>query len=146
MSRVSYFLRLGVSLAFLVFALALSGCEVGGDDGSGGAADASSSQNALGQICTIGAAAVCPSTPAHICTKLDTVGSQTQGYCSPLCTTSAECTSGYTGPATGTPTCFPDALNQQRCVIICQSEADCPNSLACLAPGGAPMKFCVVGQ
>ncbi len=129
----------------MVFALALSGCDTGGDDGSGGGVDANQSQNALGQVCTIGAASGCPSAPEHICTKLDTVGSQTQGYCSPLCVTNTECTDGYTGPATGTPTCFPDSQNRQRCVILCQSEADCPGGLACLAPGGAPMSFCVVG-
>ena len=135
-----------VFLACLVALLVVAACDSGGDNMNpdGSMNDAPGAVNALGQVCTLGASTGCPSDPAHLCTSLSSVGSQTQGYCTPLCTTEVECTTGYTGPATGQLACFPDQQNRNRCVIICGTKDDCPTGLDCLAPQGAPMAFCVV--
>jgi hypothetical protein len=95
--------------------------------------------HALGQVC--GSPGDCPDWPAHACVTLS-IGSQTQGYCSPACASDADCRNGYTGPASGTPYCVnPDEPN--TCTIECTSPTDCPDALDCVSAGG-PSSLCVV--
>ncbi len=112
----------------------------GGVDAAAGSADAQSG-NALGQTCTT--SADCPSTPAHQCVFLQS-GNPNLGYCSPMCSVNSDCMGGYTGPATGTPTCFvPDQPNV--CSILCTAEGDCPGDLTCVITGG-PVNVCATKQ
>lgn len=114
-----------------------------GDDGGGGSAadarpgaDGPTSTSVLGTLCTPGV----DDCPSGECVILES-GSDTTGYCSPVCTNDGQCTDGYTGP--GTPTCFvPDQPN--RCTISCTDA--CPTGLECFVPMGAPMGFCRVPE
>ncbi|MBK9034843.1 MAG: hypothetical protein IPL61_26870 [Myxococcales bacterium] len=67
----------------------------GNPDAAGGGPDAAGGGvNALGQVCTPG---TCPA--GNMCTGVGGVGSQTMGWCSPMCTSmGGECAAGYTGP------------------------------------------------
>jgi hypothetical protein len=94
------------------------------------------SGNALGQLCTT--AGNCPAN--HDCVFLS-AGNPAQGYCSPICTVVSDCANGYTGPTTGQLSCFVPN-NADACSIGCQTDVDCPQTLACKAPMGAPFKFC----
>jgi hypothetical protein len=124
--------------------VALVACGVGDAGGPGGggadagasAADASSG-NALGQTCTDTAG--CPTSPAHQCVFL-TSGNPSLGYCSPVCSTDADCQTGYTGPSTGGLTCFVPNV-PQACTITCSTTADCPGDLECKVTGG-PVNVC----
>lgn len=115
----------------------------GGDDGGGdvdAAIDAPPAVvNALGQVC--GSPADCPQDPPHTCVFL-TIGNANQGYCSPVCTVTEQCTDGYLGPATGIVECF-TPNDPQACSIECTGPADCPDTLDCVATGG-PFSFCTV--
>ncbi len=117
------------------------GCGAGTTNPPGGGADAGAadagSSNALGQTCTT--AADCPSSPAHQCIFLQS-GNPDLGYCSPMCSVDSDCMGGYTGPSTGTPTCF--VPNQPNvCAILCTAEGDCPGDLTCVITGG-PVNVC----
>ena len=145
-------MRIALSLV-LVFAAAACG----GDDGdvvaidartpdsSGSTIDAPpSGTNALGQLCS--QAMPCPSAEDR-CVTLMGVGSQTMGYCSPQCVQGGnQCTSGYTGPATGQPQC---ALSMAAgspptlCAIVCASGTDCPSGLSCIPVPGQPQPVSV---
>ena len=126
---------------------ALLFCACGGDDDGGGdaadvsfvdgstAADASAAANHLGETCSD--ADPCPAD--HQCIYLS-VGNPDLGYCSPICAGDQDCRDGYTGPATGTLTCFvPD--HPDACTIACETTDDCPGELACVATGG-PFSVC----
>lgn len=95
--------------------------------------DAPPGGNALGQVCTF-ADATCPA--GHTCTGLQGVGSQTMGYCSPMCMNMSEiCATGYTGPAGGMPVCAITAASGEPpslCAIICTTASQCPQGLACI--------------
>jgi hypothetical protein len=129
------------ALALCVVVL-LAGC--GGDDDGGdtsapdaaGSVDAASgSSNHLGETCSD--ADPCPAD--HQCIYLS-VGNPDLGYCSPICASNEDCSDGYTGPATGTLTCFvPD--QPDACTIGCDDAADCPGELACVETGG-PFSVC----
>ena len=123
------------ALLAAVLLVACGGDDDGGAD-SGGAPDAAAgSQNSLGETCSD--SDPCPGE--HQCVYLE-VGNPDLGYCSPTCATDEDCGEGYTGPATGTLSCFvPDQPN--ACSIGCQDTADCPGELACVSTGG-PMSFC----
>ena len=113
-----------------------SGGEGGGADAAGGGAiDAAAGENHLGETCSD--SDPCPGD--HQCVYL-AIGNPDLGYCSPICATSTDCSDGYTGPATGTLTCFvPD--QPDACSIGCETVDDCPGDLACVSTGG-PMSFC----
>ncbi len=126
-------------------ALALAmGCGDSTDTGPGGDgadaavqpdADVPSTTNVLGQACT--GDGDCPSQ--HGCVFL-TAGNPALGYCSPVCLSDEDCRANYTGPATGSPTCFvPD--QPERCSITCGSTEDCPLELVCIVTGG-PVNIC----
>lgn len=136
-------------MKWLPFVLLMSmACDVGGTDpgpgpGAGDAVDAGRapdarvSENALGQTCA--AQGECPSDPPHQCVFLQS-GNPELGYCSPTCGADADCAADYTGPATGTPTCFvPDYA--QACSILCDDDGDCPSGLECKITGG-PVNVC----
>ena len=96
--------------------------------------------NPLGQVCTF-ANPMCPA--GSTCTGLQGVGSQTMGYCSPMCTQQGgECAAGYTGPAGGQPQCALTTAQGQPpslCAIICTMNTQCPSGLQCIAvPGQNP--------
>lgn len=60
------------------------------------------------------------------------------GYCSPSCADDAAiCSAGYTGPEGGVPDCRVDAQppsgEADRCIVLCDTEADCPNGLFCFS-------------
>jgi hypothetical protein len=122
--------------------LLLAACGGGDDDGgessaadAAGAVDAAASDNHLGETCSD--ADMCPD--GHHCIYLS-VGNPDLGYCSPICATDDDCRDGYTGPATGTLTCFvPD--QPDACTIACDDSADCPGDLACVETGG-PFSVC----
>lgn len=95
--------------------------------------------NYLGQVCDT--ATPCPENPPHLCVILS-IGSQSQGYCSPMCTVDDECRAGYTGPASGTAYCLNPGTSD-TCTIQCTSPAGCPTGLDCVSSGG-PASFCVV--
>ena len=128
---------------FAVISLAVA-C---GDDGGANppvdaplAIDAPSSSNALGQPCAIMTAGSCPA--AHACTGIMGVGSTTMGYCSPMCNAmDALCSTGYTGPAGGTPRCVLSTAQgapATLCAIICTANTQCPTGLMCLPVPGQP--------
>lgn len=138
------FTRFALLLCTAGVALFLAAC--GGDDGDNGPdaapqADAPLQQlvNALGQVCD--ESTPCPDSPAHSCVYLN-IGSEVQGYCSPVCADNLDCSEGYDGPATGELTCF-TPNDPQACSIGCEVAADCPEDLECL-PTGGPMSFCGV--
>jgi len=96
--------------------------------------------NVLGQVCDTDNP--CPIAPAvHTCITLS-IGSQTQGYCSPNCTVDEDCQDGYSGPLGGTPYCV-NPSRPNTCTIQCASVVDCPTGLDCVAAEG-PTSFCVV--
>ena len=101
--------------------------------------DASTSSNNLGTLCG-GSEPDCPTNDVCVVQPVP-MGSGMRGYCSPMCTAVAECTTGYAGP--GSPTCF--SMNQ--CTIVCTTPGattgECPNGLTCLATGG-PTNVCAV--
>lgn len=123
-------------------------------DGSGGTVDApggtvdapSGGANALGQLCSMSMA--CPA--GNTCTFLQGLGSQTMGYCTPMCTMSGgECAAGYSGPSTGRPVCaltMQGSMTPVACAIVCTAPADCPSGLACTPVPGQqqPVSICVV--
>jgi hypothetical protein len=107
----------------------------GADAAGGGGIDAAAAENHLGETCSD--ADPCPAD--HNCVYLG-IGNPDLGYCSPICASSADCLDGYSGPATGTVTCFvPD--QPDACSIACETGDDCPGDLACVTTGG-PMSFC----
>jgi hypothetical protein len=122
--------------------LLLAACGGGDDDGGEASAadaatavDASASDNHLGETCSDGDP--CPGD--HQCIFLS-VGNPDLGYCSPICADDGDCGDGYTGPATGTLTCFvPD--HPDACTIGCDDTADCPGDLTCVETGG-PFSVC----
>lgn len=122
-------------------ALLLLACG-GDDDGGTGSADASATADAaadaanhLGETCS--ATDLCPAD--HQCIYLS-VGNPDLGYCSPICAGDQDCSEGYTGPATGTLTCFvPD--HPDACTIVCETGEDCPGELVCVETGG-PVSVC----
>lgn len=129
----------------LVCALALAACGGdddgggeggGGADGGGGAVDgAAEVGNHLGETCS--EADPCPAD--HHCIYLS-IGNPDLGYCSPICAGDQDCSEGYTGPATGTLTCFvPD--QPDACTIGCETGEDCPGELVCVETGG-PVSVC----
>lgn len=118
----------------------------GGGDGGGGTIDApGGGVNALGQVCSMTMA--CPA--GNSCTTLQGLGSQTMGYCTPMCSgqMSTECATGYTGPASGRPVCALSTMMgapPSACAIICTAPADCPAGLACTPVPGQMASICVV--
>jgi len=124
--------------ALLLFAC--GGDDDGGGDGSGSvdaapAIDGSAAANHLGETCSD--ADPCPAD--HQCIYL-TVGNPDLGYCSPMCAGDQDCRDGYTGPATGTLSCFvPD--HPDACTIACETSDDCPGDLVCVETGG-PFSVC----
>lgn len=149
-------MHLNLSRISILAVLALAAC--GGDDDGGNtpidapaaidapiALDAAAVTNALGQVCTFGAAGTCPT--GNSCTGLQGVGSTTMGYCSPVCTMAGgECAAGYTGPAGGMPQC---ALSTAQgappslCAIVCTVGTQCPTGLACVPVPGQPQPVSV---
>ncbi len=130
--------------ALAVAALLLCACG-GDDDGGGDVEDVSfidaapgpdaSASNHLGETCSD--ADPCPAD--HQCIYLG-VGNPDLGYCSPICAGDQDCRDGYTGPATGTLTCFvPD--HPDACTIGCETGDDCPGDLVCVETGG-PFSVC----
>ncbi|MEM9073559.1 MAG: hypothetical protein AAGE52_34025 [Myxococcota bacterium] len=102
--------------------------------------DAGDVMNFLGQVCGEGL----PECPAeHTCTITPLpMGSTTQGYCSPNCATTDDCTNGYAGP--GRPSCF----FAPQCAISCDvpmGAGQCPEGLTCL-PTGGPTSACGVAM
>jgi len=120
-------------------------------DGSGGTVDApngtidapSGGTNALGVVCSMTVA--CPA--GNSCTILQGLGSQTMGYCTPMCSgqMSTECATGYTGG--GRAVCALSTMQgapPTACAIICTAPADCPNGLACTPVPNQMASICVV--
>lgn len=147
----------------LVLSFAACGGDDDGDDGGDGvtidapnqvtdappvATDAPAASNALGQVCTLGAAGACPA--GNTCVAVGGVGSQTMGWCSPMCMNmNAICSTGYTGPAGGMPVC---AINEAMgapptlCAIVCTAgmNAQCPTGLTCQPVPNAGVSICAV--
>ncbi|MEM1023000.1 MAG: hypothetical protein AAGD10_10045 [Myxococcota bacterium] len=133
----------------LMAALALCAC---GDDDNNGAGTGNGSgndssngtgngdANPLGQLCGDGLDA-CPS--GSTCATPGLVGaSDTQGYCTPVCASTPDCTTGYDGP--GRASCF----SAPECVISCDNPmaaGECPDGLTCL-PTGGPTSACGVAD
>ncbi|ACY18155.1 hypothetical protein [Haliangium ochraceum] len=118
-------------LALALLAGPLAACDLGEVPPPAGAA------NNLGQVCS--GSAPCPTD--HTCVTLS-FGSANEGYCSPSCTEDLDCSTGYSGPPSGTVFCEnPSAPN--TCVIACTQSVDCPDGLSCESSGG-PVSFCVV--
>lgn len=108
------------------------------------AIDAPPATNALGQVCDF-ANPQCPT--GNVCTGLQGVGSQTMGYCSPMCMNmNSICSTGYTGPQGGMPVC---ALSEAQgapptlCAIICTMNAQCPTGLQCIPVPNQPQPVSV---
>ncbi|MEO1234660.1 MAG: hypothetical protein AAFZ18_37795 [Myxococcota bacterium] len=103
-----------------------------------GMMDAGEGMNALGETCRMGGSD-CPAD--HTCTIFPLVGgSAERGYCSPMCQTTEDCTTGFAGP--GTALCF----QPPQCSISCSTpmgENECPMDLTCL-PTGGPTNACGV--
>jgi hypothetical protein len=123
----------------LVFLLAILGCGSGDDappDNDDPDAMVAGPVNGLGMTCTV--AAECPSDPVHDCVFLAS-GNPNLGYCSPVCATDPDCTTGFSGP--GTATCFvPGQAN--LCSVTCATDL-CPGDLICADLGGGGVKICV---
>jgi hypothetical protein len=139
-------------LAFTLSALSFAACGGGGDDDVTVQPDANTTThpdaalvpdatqqgvNDLGTPCDPNTPTDCAATST--CVVIGGLGSQTMGYCSPMCTQAGtECADGYTGPATGQVQC---AITEQDpntpvlCAIICTTGTDCPNGLACTDTG-----------
>lgn len=132
----------------LVLAFAACGGDDDGDDGGDGntidapaqtidapvVVDAPAATNALGQVCTLGAADACPA--GNTCVAIMNVGSQTMGWCSPMCMNmNSICSTGYTGPAGGMPVCAITEMTgapPTLCAIICNpAMQQCPTGLTC---------------
>lgn len=135
--------RRWLSAALLVSCFAWLACDAGTTNprpaaDAANAADATAQAlNGLGTECTT--VADCPTMPEHNCVIL-TLGNPNLGYCSPACTVDQDCINGYTGPSTGTLSCFvPNQPNS--CSIGCAATADCPGNLECKITGG-PFNFC----
>jgi hypothetical protein len=107
------------------------------------------SGNGLGQLCPFGSGGggtACPAADA--CVKLTGLGSATTGYCTPNCAGSnGICTTGYTGPAGGTPVCalsVGSGSGATGCAIVCTDATQCPTGMGCVqAPGSGAPKICV---
>lgn len=109
--------------------------------------DAASGTNALGQVCPLaqgGGGTMCPA--GNTCVGLEGIGSQTTGYCSPMCNgNTAVCTAGYTGPAGGMPQCALTPPGQQTpvlCAIVCSDANQCPTGLTCQPVPGQAVMVC----
>jgi hypothetical protein len=101
--------------------------------------------NALGTLCDNNNQTM-PCPAGNQCVVVTGVGSQTQGYCSPVCNgMDTICSTGYTGPAGGMERCALGAQGQppDACVIICTAPAQCPTGTACTAVTGQTVKICV---
>ena len=100
--------------------------------------------NALGQVCDQMTA--CPD--GNACIILAGIGSQTRGYCSPACMNmNSICSTGYMGPVGSNQQCAVPEMNGQppnRCVIVCQEQAECPTGLTCTQAPDQQFKVCVV--
>lgn len=93
--------------------------------------------NALGELCS--ADGDCPADHSCVIPPLPS-GSTTDGYCSPNCATTDDCTDGYEGP--GSISCF----MPPSCFISCGSDDDCPTGLTCLPTGGPTSACGVAGE
>ena len=129
-----------LGLALMVSLLLACGGDDDGDGGGDGPAQPDAgggTVNQLGTTCSDDDP--CLTDPPHQCVFLS-VGNPDLGYCSPVCATNADCTDGYTGPSTGELTCFVPG-QEDACTITCDTAADCPGELACVATGG-PVSVC----
>mgnify|MGYP000844807453 CR=1 FL=1 len=149
--------RLVAAFALVLGLVACGGSGDGGDDdgadidapmGTIDAAtsiDAPASTNSLGTVCDL-QMQNCPS--GNSCTAVQGVGSQTMGWCSPMCMNmNAICSTGYTGPAGGMPVCALTTMQGQPpslCAIICTGNTQCPTGLTCqMVPGQQqPVSIC----
>lgn len=127
-----------------VDARTIDGSGGGGIDAAGGTIDApGGGMNALGVVCSM--SAPCPA--GNSCTILQGLGSQTMGYCTPMCSgqMSTECATGYTGG--GRAVCALSTMMgapPTACAIICTTPTDCPNGLACTPVPNQMASICVV--
>ena len=106
-----------------------------------------SGPNALGQLCPVAAGGMGTACPAgNTCVAIMGLGSQTTGYCSPMCMNMTSiCTTGYTGPAGGMPQCAlgPPGGQPAACAIVCQQTSQCPTGLNCTPTGQQNISICV---